>query len=98
MAEGAPVTRHPVTWTPPRRVTHPALAVPCGQCGAEIGRHCTAAYASGAPREPHRMRREVAGAHGFVWAPGAMPPSEAAYLAAEQAKPQAADDQQPSMF
>ena len=90
--------RNPVAWHPPRRVTHPALAVPCGQCGAEIGRHCTALYASGAAREPHRVRREIACAHGFVWAPGAMPASEAAYLAAEQAKPQAADDTQAALF
>ena len=90
--------RPPVTWSPPRRVSHPALAVPCSQCGATIGRHCTALYASGDAREPHRVRREMSGAFGFQWAPGAMPPSEAAYLAAERAKPEAADDTQSALF
>lgn len=64
----------PVVWRPARGVTHPALAVPCGTCGAEIGRHCTAHYAQGQPREPHPMRRTIAEAHGFAWAPGATPP------------------------
>lgn len=92
------MTPHPVTWRPPRPVAHPALAVPCNQCGAVIGRHCTAAYASGEPREPHRVRREIAEAHGFAWAPGAVPASEAAYLAAERAKPVPPDDPQPGLF
>lgn len=90
--------RCPVTWRPPRRVSHPALAVPCSQCGAEIGRHCTALYASGEAREPHRLRREISASHGFVWTPGAMPPSEAAYLAAEQSKPEGAEEAQPGLF
>jgi hypothetical protein len=40
----------------------------------------------------------MSGAFGFTWAPGAMPASEAAYLAAERAKPEAADDTQPVLF
>lgn len=92
------MSANPVTWKPPRPVAHPALAVPCNQCGAVIGRHCTSAYASGEPREPHRLRREIAGAHGFAWSPGCVPASEAAYLAAERAKPEPAENTQPVLF
>lgn len=87
-----------VVWKPPARVAHPALAVPCGTCGAVIGKHCTTSYSAGDPREPHPMRRMIAEAHGFSWAPGARPASEAAYLAALHSQPEAAADPQPTLF
>lgn len=87
-----------VIWKPPARVAHPALAVPCNGCGAEIGKHCTTSYAAGEPRDPHPTRRMIAEAHGFRWAPGAAPPSETAYLAALRGQPDPAADAQPTLF
>jgi hypothetical protein len=60
----------PVEWVPPRRITHPALAVPCGHCGAYIGKACTDSYSTGKPAEPHAIRHMIAEAHGFRWAKG----------------------------
>ncbi len=74
-----------VIWKPPRAVTHPALAVPCVTCGAEIGRTCTAHYAQGDARPPHPMRETMAEAHGFQWAE----PPPAAAPAIAQPKPTA---------
>lgn len=62
-----------VVWTGGRNVTHPALAVPCGTCGAFIGRPCRTAYASGDVRDPHQQRADIAEEFGFRWAPGAAP-------------------------
>lgn len=57
----------PVTWRHPAaaRWTSAALAVPCSNCGARIGRPCTTLYADGAPRDPHTIRIDVAEAQGF---------------------------------
>jgi hypothetical protein len=58
-----------VIWT--GRATAPELAVPCGICGATVGRPCTTHYASGNPCPPHQSRADHAEALGFRWAPGA---------------------------
>lgn len=61
-----------VIWTPPRPVTHPALALPCHYCGAGIGSGCRK-NGSATSGEPHYERRKAAKDIGFTWAPGVEP-------------------------
>jgi hypothetical protein len=58
----------PVTWIRPaaKRWASAALAVPCGTCGATIGRPCTASYACGEPITDHPSRADFAREFGFV--------------------------------
>lgn len=60
------------------RVSEPALAVPCGTCGAFIGKPCTDGYAAGATRPAHQQRADIAEVFGFRWAPGSAPHPPAA--------------------
>lgn len=66
----------PVTWKHPgsARWTTAALAVPCGTCGAYIGKPCTLFYSQGAPRDPHPQRAEAAEAYGFTFTEPAAAP------------------------
>jgi hypothetical protein len=57
----------PVIWTGPgKRYPVAAYAMPCGTCGAFIGKPCTQNYSAGPVIEPHRSRIEAAEVYGFV--------------------------------